>query len=429
MAHRSLLSSVYFSLNMFFSLFPRLSPKRLLPLRRCHSLVDTRPKDVSICGKTYLTDDWTNVTPRILSLIGKRLYDTPHNPLQLISAGLTEHFSDSFDQFEYPSPVVTVEDNFDSLLIPKDHISRGKSDTYYVNSKHLLRCHTSAHQNHCLQAGSEAFICVADVYRRDAIDSTHYPVFHQCEGFKICRQLATVYPIRKHPKRNEFRQEFHEQTAVTIATVELHSTVEAYIRRLLGKDLKMRWVPAYFPFTHPSWELEIFYKDTWLEILGAGIVEHHIMCVNGYHERIAWAFGLGLERLAMLKYSIPDIRVMWSNDSGFLGQFKSLSPWDSYTFKPISKFPQLINDISFWLPTDGQFCSNDFYDLVRSVAGDLVERVDLIDEFTNKKNNKTSHCYRIYYRSHERTLTQEEINDVHTDVANAATKNLKVEIR
>ena len=193
--------------------------------------------------------------------------------------------------------------------------------------------------------------------------------------------------------------------------------------------MKMRWVPAYFPFTHPSWELEIYHNHTWMEILGAGIVEHRILCENEIYDSIAWAFGMGLERLAMLKYSIPDIRLMWSQDYGFLGQFKSLTPWDSYTFKPISKFPQLINDISFWLPSQGEFCTNDFYDLVRSVAGDLVEQVDLIDEFTNQKTNRTSHCYRIYYRSHERTLSQDEISVVHKSVQETARNQLNVEIR
>lgn len=412
-------------------LFSRLSRVSLnFSLRKFSNIVNISPSEVTILGKSYPTDAWTNVTPRILSLVGTKLYETPSNPLQLISAGITEHFSD-FDHFQFPSPVVNVYDNFDSLLVPKDHVSRSKSDTYYVNSTHLLRCHSSAHQSHCLQAGSDAFICIADVYRRDAIDSTHYPVFHQCEGFKICPVNALHFGnvIKIHDKRNEMRQEYHDQSAVGVASVQLHRAVEGYIRRLLGHDLKMRWVPAYFPFTHPSWELEIFHNDKWLEILGAGIVEHRILCENGIHDRIAWAFGLGLERLAMLKYSIPDIRVFWSQDCGFLGQFKSLSPWDSYTFKPISKFPQLINDISFWLPVDCAFCSNDFYDLVRSVAGDLAEQVDLIDDFTNKKTGNTSHCYRIFYRSHERTLTQEEINVVHKAVADSAIRELKVKIR
>ena len=165
-------------------LFARVLRSQLFQLRKCSQQVKACPPEVTILGKTYQTDEWTNLTPRILSLIGKRLYETPSNPLQLISAGIHDHFS-NFDVFQFPSPVVSVHDNFDSLLIPKDHVSRGKSDTYYVNSKHLLRCHSSAHQNHCLRAGSRAFICIADVFRRDAIDSTHYPVFHQCEGFKI----------------------------------------------------------------------------------------------------------------------------------------------------------------------------------------------------------------------------------------------------
>lgn len=412
-------------------LFFRVLRFQSFQVRNCSQQVRTYPPEITIFGKTYQTDEWTNVTPRILSLIGKRLYDTPSNPLQLISGGICDHFS-NFDIFEFPSPVVSVHDNFDSLLIPKDHVSRGKSDTYYVNSNHLLRCHSSAHQNHCLQSGSRNFICIADVFRRDAIDSTHYPVFHQCEGFKILNHQnlgSGTYPVTPVKKRTEFCQDYHNEHAVATASVHLHRSVESYVKRLLGDELKMRWVPAFFPFTHPSWELEIFHNNTWMEILGAGIVEHRILCVNGIYDSIAWAFGLGLERLAMVKYSIPDIRIMWSQDYGFLAQFKSLTPWDSYTFKPVSKFPQLINDISFWLPSQRDFCSNDFYDLVRSVAGDLVEQVDLVDEFTNQKTNKTSHCYRIYYRSHERTLSQDEISLVHKSVEETAKNQLNVEIR
>lgn len=86
--------------------------------------------------------------------------------------------------------------------------------------------------------------------------------------------------------------------------------------------IQCRWVEQYFPFTHPSWELEIFYNGKWLEILGCGIMRQEIVQKSGAVDRIGWAFGLGLERLAMCLYNIPDVRLFWSNDAGFLNQFK-----------------------------------------------------------------------------------------------------------
>lgn len=153
--------------------------------RTVSNLSPKLPSTFSICGKEYQTDEWTNITPRIVSFVDQRLHQARSNPLCLIADGIKSHFNE-FDIFEYPSPVVDLEANFDSLLIAKDHVSRAKADTYYVNSNLLLRSHTSAHQAHCLKKGSNAFVCIADVFRRDAIDKTHFPVFHQCEVLKLC---------------------------------------------------------------------------------------------------------------------------------------------------------------------------------------------------------------------------------------------------
>lgn len=185
-----------------------------------------------------------------------------------------------------------------------------------------------------------------------------------------------------------------------------------------------------FPFTEPSWELEVRYRDKWLEILGCGIMRQEILYNAGASDRIGWAFGLGLERLAMCLYQIPDIRLFWSQDSGFLNQFKVSSVDENVIYKPISVHPQCNNDISFWLPSNGvEYASNDFYDLVRSLGGDVIEQVTLVDEFKHPKNGKTSHCYRITYRHMEKTLTQEEVNVIHGNIAKAASEQLGVQIR
>ncbi|KAI1301346.1 putative phenylalanine--tRNA ligase, mitochondrial [Halotydeus destructor] len=404
---------------------------RLIAFRRYSDLARstrTLPEKVEICGASYATDEWTNVTPRIISLTERRLHHTSQNPINIISNGIKEHFAD-YRGFDYPSPVVDLDANFDSLLIKKDHVSRAKADTYYVNSNYLLRSHTSAHEAECWKQNTDSYTCIADVYRRDAIDRTHYPVFHQCEIAKLFTKSDIDEDIfRSNGSRTDDAQENHNPVAVKFVEGDIKREIETYVRRLLGKELKMRWVSAYFPFTHPSFELEIYFNNDWLEVLGAGVLEHKVLEKVGIHNKIGWALGFGLERLAMLKYSIPDIRQFWSRDSGFLSQFKNVGPWDSMKMKPVSAYPQCLNDISFWLPENQAFSPNDFYDLVRSVGGDLVEQVTLVDEFTNKKG-RTSNCFRIVYRSCDRTLTQSEVNEVHEKIASTVTQQLDVEIR
>uniref|UniRef100_A0A8I6ANQ6 phenylalanine--tRNA ligase n=1 Tax=Rattus norvegicus TaxID=10116 RepID=A0A8I6ANQ6_RAT len=148
----------------------------------------------------------------------------------------------------------------------------------------------------------------------------------------------------------------------------------------------------------------------------------------GAQDRIGWAFGLGLERLAMVLYDIPDIRLFWSEDERFLKQFRLSDINQSVKFQPFSKYPAVFNDISFWLPSEN-YTENDFYDIVRTVGGDLVEKVDLIDKFEHPKTHRTSHCYRITYRHMERTLSQREVSSVHQAVQEAAVQLLGVEGR
>ena len=102
-----------------------------------------------------------------------------------------------FTMVDNLSPVVTVEQNFDSLLVPKDHVSRTKNDNYYINAEHLLRAHTSAHQRDLIKTGLDAFLVTGDVYRRDEIDMCHYPVFHQMEGVRLFSQheLFSQYEV------------------------------------------------------------------------------------------------------------------------------------------------------------------------------------------------------------------------------------------
>lgn len=149
------------------------------------------PEYLHFYSNKYKTDNWTNLTNHVIRALNnkQKLYHKNGNPIRLISEGIKHHFN-NYDHFEFKNPIVTTEANFDSLLIPKDHISRSKSDCYYLNQNQLLRAHSSAHQLDCLKdRSSRRFFCIADVYRRDVIDSTHYPIFHQCEIFNVLDQV------------------------------------------------------------------------------------------------------------------------------------------------------------------------------------------------------------------------------------------------
>lgn len=158
-------------------------------------------------------------------------------------------------------------------------------------------------------------------------------------------------------------------------------------------------------------------------------MEHRVLENSGLNkDYIGWAFGLGLERIAMIMYGIPDIRLFWTKDSGFLSQFIFDDSTRSVQYKPISIYPQCINDLSMWIdkiPVD----PSDFHDLVRSIGGDLIEQVMLIDEFYHEKKQKNSQTYRIIYRSMDRTLTKNEINLIHKDIEYHCRKRFGVEIR
>ena len=382
-----------------------------------------------------LSHDECNVTPHIASKIGRNLHLQSQHPLCIIRQVIESYFQGQPNQqlqqqlpqhelhtFSNISPIVSTMDCFDSLLIPKDHISRSKSDTYYFNNETVLRAHTSAHQASILRDGHEYFLCTGDVYRRDDIDSSHYPIFHQMEGVKVF-----------HFEEDDGQPPLSETEQVEHVLNDLKSNLEGLAMHLFGKDVPMRWVDAYFPFTHPSLELEIYLEDHkqddgWLEVLGCGVMQPAILQSSGVTTAIpsntkAWAFGLGLERLAMVLFDIPDIRLFWSNDNRFLQQFENIptigdlggdsnKEWKGILpkFVPYSKYPPVFKDIAFWLPSDGSFHVQDLNELVREFAGDLVEEVVLVDEFTHPKTKKTSNCYRITYRSMDRSLTNNEID-------------------
>lgn len=423
------------------------------PLRTTSRLltITTQPdvkNEVTILGTPYPRDDYTNVTEKILSHVGRNLYLQQHHPLSLVRQRIVNYFyktfvnsrgNPQFSVYDNLAPVVSVEQNFDSLLIPEDHPSRRKSDCYYVNRGYLLRAHTTAHQSELIKAGLNNFLIIGDVYRRDEIDRTHYPVFHQVDAVRL-KTKEQLFPNNNSLSLFEggnntlgtgdsVKQACHTLEAVKLMEHELKSSLIGLAKELFGSEIKCRWVNVYFPFTEPSWELEVFHDGNWLELLGCGIMKQAILSAAGVEDRVGWAFGIGLERIAMCLYKIPDIRLFWSQDSGFLSQFETDDVNKNVVYKAVSQYPQCSNDISFWLPQEKEFASNDFYDLVRSVGGNVVEQVVLVDEFKHPKTGKVSHCYRIIYRHMEKTLTQAEVNVVHKEIEKCVEEKLSVMLR
>lgn len=231
--------------------------------------------------------------------------------------------------------------------------------------------------------------------------------------------------------RETFKQEGHTLEAVKLVEADLKQTITKLFQTLFPNvaTLKSRWIEATFPFTHPSWEYEIEIDGKWYELLGCGIIEQKVLENSGLNkDYIGWAFGLGLERIAMIMYGIPDIRLFWTKDSGFLSQFDFADSNRTVKYKPISVYPQCINDLSMWIEKD-KVDPSDFYDLVRTVGGDLIEQVLLIDEFYHPKKQKNSQTYRIIYRAMDRTLTKNEINLIHKAIEDHCRKQFGVEIR
>lgn len=363
-----------------------------------------------------------NVTESIASRIGRNLHQRPFHPLNTIHQKIVEYYNnnniiiedstgdkDKFQVYNDLSPIVSTTNNFDLLRIPPDHVSRLPSDTYYLNADTVLRTHTSAHQVNLLRKGADRFLVTGDVYRRDEIDRSHYPVFHQMEGVKIVDKSG-----------NKSASEGEQMAAIE---QDLKQSLEGLAAHLFG-PVDMRWVDEYFPFTHPSFELEIFFQDEWMEVLGCGVIHPQILENAGRTGEKGWAFGLGLERLAMILFQIPDIRLFWTDDERFHKQFAS---GEIVTFQPYSKYPPCLKDVSFWI-SDG-FHVNDLNEVIRDVAGDIAETVELIDVFTHPKTNRTSHCYRIVYRSMDRSLLNEEIDSLQEKVRVQLVERLNVELR
>ena len=200
--------------------------------------------------------------------------------------------------------------NFEALNIPADHPAKDEQDTFYISGEFLLRTQTSGTQVHEMEKGKLPIRMLAPgrVFRADEVDATHSPSFHQIEGLVIDKNITFS---------------------------DLKGTLAEFARELFGEDTKVKFRPHHFPFTEPSAEMDVscfkcggsgcrFCKGSgWIEILGCGMVHPHVLEMSGIdpEEYTGFAFGVGLERIALLKYEIDDMRLLYENDIRFLKQF------------------------------------------------------------------------------------------------------------
>ncbi len=224
-----------------------------------------------------------------------------HHPISLVIRKIENIFLKyGFDIQDGPE-IETEHYNFESLNILENHPARDMHDTFYLKNKLLLRTHTSSVQIHAMENSTAPFRVLAPgrVYRCDS-DPTHSPMFHQIEG--LCVDTDITFSNLKWILNN-FIREFFE-----------------------SKSIKTRFRPSYFPFTEPSAEMDIMFNNKWLEVLGCGMVHPNVLKnVNIDPKKYSgFAFGLGIERFAMLAYQIKDLRVFFENDINFLEQFKHI---------------------------------------------------------------------------------------------------------
>ena len=222
------------------------------------------------------------------------------HPLQQILDEIKDVFKSIGFSIAYGPEIDDDFHNFQALNMPRHHPARDMQDTFFIDKNIVLRTHTSNVQIHLMENNNPPlrYIVPGRVYRNEAISFKSYCLFHQVEGLYV---------------------------DINVSFSEMKGTLEYFVKRLFGTDVKIRFRPSYFPFTEPSAEVDIWNeeRDQWMEILGCGSVDPAVFENVGYDPEIwqGYAFGMGVERIAMLKYKIADIRQFYQNDVRFLSQF------------------------------------------------------------------------------------------------------------
>ena len=246
-----------------------------------------------------------------VSLPSSKIIRGSKHPLTRVIEEIEDLFvSMGYDVVSGPE-LETDEYCFERLNLPKGHPARDMQDSFYITPEYLLRTQTSAVQARAMMANKEKtpirIIVPGKTYRRED-DATHSHQFNQVEGLVIDKNISFA---------------------------DLNGTLEIFMKHMLGENTELRFRPSYFPFTEPSYEVDVscfkcggkgcnLCKQTgWIELLGSGIVHPNVLKMNGYDPEVysGFAFGTGLDRLAMFKYGITDIRLLYSNDVRFLNQF------------------------------------------------------------------------------------------------------------
>ena len=249
---------------------------------------------------TVLNLDQGNDDKRDFSLPGYALLKGNIHPLEHVTDEIKSIFQSIGFSVAYGPEIDDDYHNFEALNVPKHHPARDMQDTFFIDSDIVLRTHTSNVQIHLMENQDPPLrhICCGRVFRNEAVSYKSFCLFHQVEGLVI----------------NE-----------SSSFAEMKGTLEYFAKEMFGKDTKMRFRPSYFPFTEPSAEVDIWNDklNQWMEILGCGMVNPNVLENVGYDSEKyqGFAFGMGIERIAMIKYGIRDIRLFYQNDKRFLEQF------------------------------------------------------------------------------------------------------------
>ncbi len=319
-----------------------------------------------------------------------------------------------FDVVTIPE-IVPTDIAFDLFDFAPNHPARSPSDTYFTDDTHILRPHTTVMWYYYLTSdttkerlakGEEIGVfSFGKVYRKDEIDRTHMNVFHQIDALYLCPKAKKVIELK-----------------------DLQDVEASVVQSVFGKDIAYRFHEETFPYTHPSTEIEIQKGSEWIEILGSGVVKGSVLQKLGVDPEVynGWAFGFGLERWAIISMELPDIRLLWSEDSRVKGQLQL-----GQKYKEVSKYPPVVRDISFIVKND--FAPNNYFDLIRETVGeDILEEVKLLDTYTDPKKfgeNEVSYTYRIVYRSLQKTLTTQEVDQLHKKLEQATEAHYKARLR
>jgi phenylalanyl-tRNA synthetase alpha chain len=316
-----------------------------------------------------------------------------------------------FDHIEIPEilPTTILFDLFD---FAPDHVARSTSDTYYVDETNVLRTHDTVMWYYYLnlpeikqkiaEGKSLGVMCYGKVYRKDEIDRKHMNIFHQMGGLFLQPDSLGIMPLD-----------------------ELKKVLSEIVQNTFGTDVKYRFLDDTFPYTDPSLQIEVEINGNWIEIMGGGMPKKSVLSKMGLSGYNGWAFGFGLERLAMISMELPDIRLLWSTDERVKKQLVL-----GQKFVEVSKYPPIVRDISFIVKND--FVPNTYFDLVRDVIGDLAEEVQLLDKYENAQKfgeGNVSYAYRITYRSLDRTLTNTEVDELHKKLEDTTAENFDATIR